>query len=364
MALVLLYAPRMKRITASLGLLCLLTTLVGCRPSEAEAKAHLEKQGLAVTSIAKEGDGYRFTATKGKEICRGTLHMTKGMGSQTSNLMSSCERDTSACKAGAPQACVEIANELYEKDAKVFPETAAKLYRIACEDKKAEACARVAEFEAIGKNFSAVRDFAAKGCELGSGDACRRLALTERSGNGTPKDEAKAITLAKKACDLNSVAGCRDAAGMMIDATPSRAAEAIPLAEKACQAKFQDSCAALGIALFDAKKDYPTALSHLEPACAAADGDGGATSSGSTPGFFCNLAGAIVLEGLGGVKKDPARGMTLLERSCSQGFAAGCSNAGKMYRGGLNGVVKNKAKGDELFTKACSMGHQSACPKT
>jgi len=334
----------------------LLLLVAGCQGSESDARAYLEQQGYSPTSVTKEaGGGFRFVAKKDKNICSGVVTIKKSPGSSQQTMTSGCELDTSACKAGAPKECMTIANELYEKDAKIFPKKAAELYRLACADKDALACARVAEFESIEKNWPAVREFATKGCDLGSGEGCRLLAHSEREGQGTPKNEAKAIDLAKKACELSSIAGCRDAAGMMVDANPSRATEAIPLAEKACKAKFQDSCAALGIAMFDAKKDYPVALEHLETACNSN------AKTASTPGFVCNIAGAIVLDGLGGVKKDPARGIALLEKSCTQEFAAGCSNAGRMYVGGLNGVPKNKSKGDDLLLKACGLGHKSAC---
>lgn len=338
--------PRMKQ----LGLVVVASlSLVACGPSEAEARAYLHGEGYAVTSLRKEGGGFAFTATKGKDVCTGTVTIHRGIGSTSTQSMTSCERDTSACKPGAAAACTEIADELYGKDSKVFPVKAAELYRTACADRDARACARAAEFEAIDKNWDRVREFASKGCDLGSGEACERLALTEVNGRGTPKNEEKAIALAKKACDLSAMAGCRTAAGLLVDAEPTRAVEAVPLAEKACKAKYEDSCFVLGAALFDSKQGYPDALDHLDAACR----DEGMAKK--QQGLACNLAGAIVAQGLG-TKKDLKRGVALFEKSCDDDYPEGCSNGAKLYD-----LARNKAKSDELGAKACALGKKSAC---
>jgi len=336
-----------------ISLLGLFLPLLACGPREADARAHLEKRGLTVRTLTKQENGFAFTATKGKELCSGSVNISKGIGSSSTFETMSCERDVSACKPGAAAQCMEIASDLYGQEANVFPSKAAELYRIACADGNGEACGRVSEFETIKKEWALVREFGKKGCDLGSGEACRWLGLTESEGHGTPKNEAKAIELLEKACELSSMAGCRAAAGLMVDAEPSQAEAAIPLAEKACAVKFKDSCFVLGAALFNSKKRYTVALEHLDAACTD-------EKLGKQQGYACNLAGAIAFDGLG-MRKDAKRALGYLERSCDKNFREGCLNAGRIHSSGAGGVRADKKKGAELLSKACTLGEKAAC---
>lgn len=344
----------MFRTTKAFLTLCLIAPLSGgCGPSEADAKKHLEEQGFSITGLKKAEDGFEFTAKKGDDICTGTLSLKKGMGSESSNYTTSCQRDTSACKPGAVDVCVKIADELYNKEAKVFPIQAAELYRVACADKSAHACGRAAEYEAIGKKWEEVRKYSKMACELGGAEACVRLGGTELEGQGTPKDQAKALELFKTACEKGSVRGCRAAAGLMLDAEPSDLAGAMPLARKACEGKYDDSCFVLGIALFREKKDYKSALSHLEAACQ--------DPKFEKRGPACNIAGAIVFDGLG-MPKDIARGRDLFEKACESKSGDGCFNLANIHTLG-QGVPRDAAKGKEFFKQACEHGHKVACTK-
>lgn len=324
--------------------------LGACGPREKDAAKYLGEQGYADVTIKKDGKTFTWTATKGDQYCTGTLAMTTGLGSSTQTNTSSCERDTRGCKPGAAAVCTAIADELYAKDAKVFPTKAAELYRIACEDKDARSCARVAEFEKIDKAWDKVRAFAKRSCELGSGEGCRHLAITESEGQGTEKNTAKGLELAKKACDLEDKRGCRALAGLLVD--ERRPEEALPIGEKLCAAKFEDGCFVLAVALFDVKKEFPRALGYLEEACK--------DTKLPARGYACNLAGAITLGALG-MKKDSVRGIAFLEASCKEDYAEGCSNAARMYRSGANGVPKDKLKGDAFAVQACKLGKTELC---
>lgn len=331
--------------------LALALTLGACGPSENDARQYLEQQGLTVTDLKKSGSSFDYTATKGNEICTGTVTVSKGFGSTNQSYMGTCQRDTSACKPGAAAECVKLADELYAREKKVFPMKAGELYRTACADGNGHACARAGEFETIGKAWDKVREFSEKGCTLDDGEACARLGFAELEGNGGPKDEARALTLMKKACSLSALRGCRAAAGILLDATPADPTAAIPLGEKLCTAKFEDGCFILGMALFDSKKDYPRALAQVDAACN--------DENHEKRGFACNIAGAITFDGLG-MKKDPARGMAYLEKACEAGYAEGCANAATMYKRG-SGVPRNPAKAAELSAKACALGKKEQC---
>ncbi len=327
--------------------------MLACGATEADARAHLESEGMTVTKLEKKAGVFSYTAKKGDDICTGTLSIKKGLGSTQQSLTTFCERDTSACKPGAAAVCVNLAEELYRQQAKVFPTRAAEMYRTACTDKHAHACARAGEFEEIDKNWDKVREFSQQGCDLGDGEACARLSKTESDGLGTEKNPEAALELAKKACEKLSMRGCRAAAGVLLDKEPGDPAAAVPLAQKACTAKFDDGCFVLGVALFRAKKDYAAALGHLAASCDDA--------AFSKRGMACNLAGAICFDGLG-MKKDAARGAGLFETACAAEHADGCTNAAMAYRKG-SGVGRDAEKAAEFSAKACKLGDKSACAK-
>lgn len=325
--------------------------LGACGPSEQDARQYLEGQRMNVTSLKRSGDSFEFTAKKDDEVCTGTVTVKKGFGTTSSSHFGSCQRDTSACKPGAAAACVQIADELYGKNPKVFPTLAAELYRTACADGNGRACGRAAEYETIGKNWHKVREYAEKGCNLNDGESCATLGRTEMDGNGTVKNQEKGIDLLKKACSNQSMRGCRGAAGLLLDRTPPDPAGALPLAEKACLAKYEDSCFVVAVALIRGEKNDARAIGYADAACSEAGYD--------NRGFACNIAGAITADGLG-VPKDPARAVAYFEKSCEQSFGEGCKNAATMYKEG-RGVPRDKAKVTELLAKACKLGKQEAC---
>jgi TPR repeat protein len=246
---------------------------------------------------------------------------------------------------------MKLGDELYGKEEKVFPTKAAELYRTACADKNGRACARVAEFEGIGKHWDKVREFAQKGCDLGDGDGCRRLGLTEFEGQGTPKDEAKAVELFKKGCELSSLRACRDAAGLLIDRTPSDVQGAMPITEKLCNAKYPEGCFLLAEMLYELKKDYPRALTSFDAECQ--------DTKSRFRGAGCNFAGAITNDG-DGMPKDVKRGMAYFTKACDYDDANGCKNAANHYQKGT-GVPRDAKKASELFAKACKLGKKEAC---
>lgn len=326
--------------------------LCACSASENDARQYLQGDGVTVTSLKRTSKTqFEYTGKKGDQICTGTVTLAKGFGSTTRSHFESCKRDTSACKPGAAAACDQIADELYEREAKVFPVAAAELYRVACADKDGHACERAGEFEAIEKHWDKVRDYSSKGCDLGNGDACTRLGFTELEGQGTAKNPARALELLKQGCDKASMRGCRGAAGLMLDADPPDAKGALPLAKKACVADYQDGCFVYGMAMFKLKKDYAEALKNFDAAC----------NDDKHPkrGMACNMAGAITFDGLG-MKKDPARGVAYFEKSCDADFAQGCSNAGRFLKKGA-GVPRDADKAAALLAKACKLGAKDAC---
>jgi TPR repeat protein len=325
--------------------------VVACTGSDVDARNLLEADGFTDIELTKSEGVFEFKAKKGTDVCTGTLTIKKSLGGANHFQQNACKRDTSACKPGAKAACLAIADELYAREAKVFPTDAAELYRIACADSDGRACARASEFEAIGKAWDKVREYAQKGCDFGNGDACVRLAYLDFEAKGVAKDVDKALTGFKKGCDAGAMRGCRAAAGVLLDKEPTEATAALPLARKACEAKYEDACFVLGAASFQAKTDYPIALGHLEAACN--------DDAFAKRGIACNLAGAILFDGLG-MPRDHVKGHAAFERACIAGDANGCSNAARALRIGI-GVPRDPAKATELQAKACQLGMKSEC---
>ena len=321
---------------------------------EGDVRAILEEQGYSkVTELERDGDSWKFTAKKGDQLCSGTVTVTKSTGSESHSFSSSCKRDTSACKSGAPTECMRIANELYDAEDKVFPTLAAKLYRTACEDDDALACTRAGEFEKIAKKWSKVREYSQKGCDLGNGEGCLRLAFTEDNGDGTDVNKAKALALYKKACEKGVAIGCGNAASELLDGEVGEKdpVGAIELAEKGCKAKHARSCLALGFALHRSKKDPKRAVELFEQGCDA--GTDAAFANG------CNTGGYILSNGIG-VPRDNARAWPLFIKACDKGNAHGCANAAIHLRAG-RGVPRDAARATELFAKACTLGLKKHC---
>lgn len=330
------------------------------RTSEAEVREYLAEQGITATSVTKNGDSFEYTGTKGTETCTGTVRINKGFGGSTQSFSSNCgkgaapadEPDYSACKPGAAAECNKLADALYGKDEKVYPKRAAKLYRVACDDKDGRACERVAEFEAIDKSWDEVRFFAERACNYGNGDGCARLGTLELTQTEAAGSAGRALDFFKDGCEKGSKKGCRGTVALMLNATPPDLDHALPLAEKLCTEKYDDGCTLLGMALF-AKKDYPRALTLLEEGCKV--------EKYATRAIACNLAGAILADGRG-TKADATRAFQLFESACEQGNPDGCANTARAYEG-ARGVAKDLDKARELREKACKLGHQKSCAK-
>lgn len=332
-----------------------LLALLGCKKSatEAEARQELEAEQLTELEVRKVGDSFEFSGKKADEICRGTLTITKSGGSSTSNRTMTCSLDTSGCQPGAAALCVELADKLYNKEEKIFPTAAVELYRTACTDKHGRACNRVAEFEGIDKHWDKVRDYATQACDLKDGSGCTRLGFLAHEGNGGAKDPDEALRRFKLGCELGDSRGCRAASGVLLDADPPDLKGAIEIGDKACKLNFEDSCLVVGLGLFRAKKDYKRAYELLSKSCED-------TTIPKNRGIACNLAGAIVGDAMGGVKRDRARGVELFEASCDQDWVDGCSNAGNAYKEG-KGVTRDAEKAETLHAKACKLGNTKLC---
>jgi hypothetical protein len=155
-----------------------------------------------------------------------------------------------------------------------------------------------------------------KACEAGNAKACIDTGARYLLGReGRTKDETKAAAKLKKACDLGSVDGCETYARMLDEGrgVPKDTATANTLFTKACDMKAGGACRSLGLNL--PTKD-PKRIALFEKACELDDGLG------------CVGLGAAYLHGDQGVKKDPVKAKTFLQKACKLGQQKACEKAG------------------------------------
>ena len=151
-----------------------------------------------------------------------------------------------ACSAGIGKACngLGVINAKGLVGAKDLPK-AMKFYEQACEQGYMNACFNVAYAHDIGQGVPVDQDSAAlyyvrscaggvglgcmnlgikliekkgheaegaallaRGCSGGVGHACHKLALAQQRGEGVPKDETRAKTLYRQACDMGHAPAC------------------------------------------------------------------------------------------------------------------------------------------------------------
>lgn len=173
------------------------------------------------------------------------------------------------------------------------------------------------------------RDECKAQCEKGNAESCYNFAL------GLKKDKA-AVPFHKKACE----GGVGDACGFLVGDDPQ---EAIRFAKMGCDLGSGFSCSMMAIA-YDNKNDAKGAFRANERACALGEA------------LACKDASLALIEGAG-TKKDIARGLELMARTCQGGppdwRAAICVDLAEMLSSGENGVPKDPARAIALAKKAC-----------
>lgn len=116
---------------------------------------------------------------------------------------------------------------------------------------------------------------AAKACEAGTAGACAALASAYESGNGVPKDPARALSLYEKACDLSELRACAYAASLKFPAgdLPKDVAGATRLASKACDGGTLVGCTTLAFILMNSPtpQDPARVRALLEKACSGGE---------------------------------------------------------------------------------------------
>jgi TPR repeat protein len=160
-------------------------------------------------------------------------------------------------------------------------------------------------------------------------NGCVNVGRAYRDGLGVPRDEERAATLFREACDRSP------------DADDVGAAEN---RSRACSL-----LGALYLAGDGVKKDDESGRALSELGCERGDA------------FGCFNAAAVYASGEG-VDADPARAAEFLDRACELGDAEGCYDLGIAYEKG-NGVAADRGRAVSLFGRACELGFKAACAR-
>jgi TPR repeat protein len=245
----------------------------------------------------------------------------------------------SGCTAGHGEACMSLGRVL---DASKDTAGANKAYDRACTDfDNADACQKIGERLGMAKQeLPRAFKLAERGCQLDP-KYCGTLAEFYRLGFGiAAKDQVKATTNYRKACDNGGLGWCENYAlrahagtGMAKDLDSGIAA-----AEKACFGNYRSGCGVAARLNID-KKDYPKAVKAARRGCDDNDGDS------------CFRLGRLINDGKDG-DKAPDKVHAAFEKACKLESPVGCNALAGQYNTG-EGVAQSKPKAFELYQKAC-----------
>lgn len=188
-------------------------------------------------------------------------------------------------------------------------------------------------------------------CASGDAGACLvvgRAFSEARAG----RDDVRALTALRKACEANEPRGCTKAGVLLARGrgAPKDNAAAATLYQRGCDGADLDGCANLARAHANGlgvARDPATAIAIASRACDA----GGMLA--------CSMLGLHYANGQG-VAPDPARAAMLFKRACDGGAAIGCANLAIAHEQG-RGVPQDHRLAAELGKRACAAEDVHAC---
>lgn len=224
-----------------------------------------------------------------------------------------------------------------------------------------------------------------RACDGGDPEGCAALGSCAQRGSGIPVDLDLAASLYTRACNAGLGAGCTDLGVLYADGKgpPGSDAQVFDLWKRGCNGGDGTGCWLLG-KVYEAglikSRSVDTWLALYKRACqggeqrgceayerlaermpkrdAAAEAlDQDACNRGD--GAACEKLGKMYYQGLG-VPGDLARAASLYDRACRAGSASGCGALGEMYAGG-QGVAKESATAVKLLRRGCDGGDARSC---
>lgn len=178
-------------------------------------------------------------------------------------------------------------------------------------------------------------------CDKNNAPSCGILAAMHiRGAEGAPRDDAKAATLLKKACDGGHIKSC-SILGMFTEQGRGVAKDpgaAATLYEKACSEGEAGACGGLGALLMrgtGVAKDEAKAATVLGKAC-----EGGDPRA-------CGDLGTLTMA------SDAQAAGRIFQRGCSGGDPVSCNEIGRMLETGTGGQGKNEMLAGMLYERGC-----------
>ncbi|GAA8953161.1 hypothetical protein HpEKB34_02410 [Helicobacter pylori] len=94
------------------------------------------------------------------------------------------------------------------------------------------------------QDFSKVKEYFEKACELNNGGGCNGLGVLYKDGQGVEKNLTKAAYFYSKACELNNGDGCGALGALYYngDGVKQDSKKAVALFEKACKLGYKKAC--------------------------------------------------------------------------------------------------------------------------
>lgn len=223
----------------------------------------------------------------------------------------------------------------------------------ACNAGYANGCTNLGVSLMIGKDVAGAKTALDKACLRGSPRACNIVGTMALSGQGGPKDAARALRYFVKGCEGGDFGACTDAgflyAGGGGAGVPRDDQKALTYASRACFGGNSTACGNAGykVELGQSVTANPKlALSLYERACKLDPGQ-------------CFRAGLLLSVGAQGVPKNEPKAKSLLEKACQVGSGtetiACVVSGGKPNTAGLEHTVKTmKPQCDTKEGRACS----------
>lgn len=278
-----------------------------------------------------------------------TARMAKGASdAERARLLALAQKQLDrSCALGDAWVCWNTASWYEARSGGDWPKDlmkSAALNKRSCDLGYAPGCLTVAQMyidgNGVAKDGVAAESLLKRACDSGKWEHCERLGVAYVKGQlSTTKDAVKGVEALSRACTLGGARACDTAAAILKsgDGVPKDGARAFSLLVKGCDPKSPgwDACKTLGEA-YEAGDGTPKDMAKAAQAYELGCMKGG-----------CRRAGEIWEKGLG-VKADSKKALALYERSChNAGDVEGCSHQGAMLE------KSDKAAAKAFYTDVC-----------
>lgn len=322
---------------------------------------------------SKACDSKRTTA------CEKAASMLENAEGGASDIAKARELYKAACDEGKAYDCTRLARTyLDSKRTLEERKTGADLMAKMCDEAKPEkedkrgwpnrhACSSLAMHYLGGRllppDQAKAIELLQRGCDLGEDRACRSLGNEYAEGDKLPINPKQALELLEKACELDDK-NCDDYAAWLVElpSPPGNMKKGVKLLDKACAAPNTHACLRLAD-LYEESANLPKNLAksveYSEKACRAATKH---NTLSVFVGRACNQAAATRRKAPDSKLRDWDKIVELYDRACTLEYARGCSNLADLYQGGAGTEFEKDAEKAKVYRdKACSEGSSRSC---